>query len=214
MMRFPTTASTGSPAGSSEAANSRAWVMGAVSAVVTITINRLIGTQAARRPSAPPAGRIPHTFPEKLFDESLHIAKADAGRAAARNRERARRRCRAAKSHHLKTAQQASARAPQQRNSARVEQVEEAAWRVEKINRLTRRRRIEDDQIRVGREMQLRHSLLHRHVVADAGKRIREVAVDAIREDGVARGRRGRMGIRSTSKVAWEIKTERAQARA
>jgi hypothetical protein len=79
----------------------------------------------------------------------------------------------------------------QQLHQAAVEHPEQAVGRLEEVERVLRRRRVEHDQVELGARAHL-VDLLHRRVLGAARERVRDVLVDAVREDALARGGVGR----------------------
>ena len=79
--------------------------------------------------------------------------------------------------------------------------------------RLARWRRVEHDQS--GRRIAVQfEQLLHRHVVGDAGERGRQIAVDAVGEDRIARGGRRRVALDQEIEGQLGVELERTQPRA
>ena len=77
---------------------------------------------------------------------------------------------------------------------------DEPLGRVEEVERVAGRRRVEHEQVVAALLVQL-VELLHRHVLLRAGHGVRELLVDAVREDGVARRSSGAWRSISSSKV-------------
>ena len=89
----------------------------------------------------------------------------------------------------------------QHAEDAVVEEAEQAPGRVEEVERVAGRRRVDDDEVEVAVVVEL-VQLLHRHVLLRAAERAGDVAVEAVVEDALAPGRSSpRCAVTSWSNV-------------
>ncbi len=96
-----------------------------------------------------------------------------------------------------------AARRAEELERARVDEAREPLRGVEEVERVARRRRVEHQQVVAALLVQL-VELLHRHVLLRAGHRVRELAVDRVRQDRVAGvGVRARCVRRDRRTCAW-----------
>ena len=86
---------------------------------------------------------------------------------------------------------------------ATLDELGQPPRRVEEVERVAGRRRVEDEQVEAALGVQL-EQLLHRHVLLRAGEGVGDLLVDAVRRGpGRATPRRARGGATSSSKVAF-----------
>ena len=147
--------------------------------------------------------------PVETADEGLHVAQQiQSGHAVERRQH-----CARCYIHHSKLALEQPGGRAEQTDGTRVEQLEQAARRIEEVDRLGRRRSVEDQQVggRIGGQLE---QLFHRHVIGDARERARQIAVDSILENRVAR--RVGHGVARDDGIegALRVEAQRAQPRA
>src|SRR5207253_727035 len=70
-------------------------------------------------------------------------------------------------------------------DEAAIEELADALWRLEEVERVLRRRRVEDDQV-IGAALDEHAELLDRHVLVRAREALREIQIKSIAEDALA----------------------------
>jgi hypothetical protein len=107
-------------------------------------------------------------------------------------------------------AQHPPARFDQGTEGARVDEAREAARSIEELERVARRRGVEHEGVVAGLGVEL-VELLHRHVLLRARDRVRDLRVDAVAEQPVARGGVGGVALDELVEGALGVEHHRPQ---